>query len=150
MEFPEWKKKLMYIRDDTIRYLSEINKCDQCVVVFDIDETLLDLQGNVIPWIFDIYNYIKSSNIQIVLITYRLGTEICIKYTLEQLKNKNITDFFRIYFSPNITANPYIYKQNARRSLFEKNYHVIMSIGDEPWDIGNYGGRGILLPKLKQ
>ena len=40
--------------------------------------------------------------------------------------------------------NQYQYKLEARKRIPD---NVIMSIGDKPWDIGQYGGYGILVRK---
>ena len=37
------------------------------------------------------------------------------------------------------------YKLNARKAIED---HVIMSIGDKSWDIGQYGGYGIIVRKI--
>ena len=45
--------------------------------------------------------------------------------------------------------NPYTYKRLARQHATEQdNYNIVMSVGDQPWDIGDYGGIPIKLPSL--
>ena len=149
MDTHSWNVNMNKISDDVINYLSQLTLKDKDCIVFDIDETLLDLNGNVIQPIVDIYNYAKKRNVLISIITARTGTLRVVEYTTTQLKNKNITGWKYLYLRPNINEDPFIYKENARKSLVVKGYNIIMSIGDQSFDIGKYGGKGILLPKLK-
>ena len=72
-----------------------------------------------------------------------------IEYTKKQLHHCNIDEYKQIYFrSPNITNNPWIYKMNARKNIHYNGYIILMSIGDMIWDIGEYGGKGFILPHL--
>jgi predicted secreted acid phosphatase len=40
------------------------------------------------------------------------------------------------------------YKESCRESITNKGYKIVLSIGDTQWDVGKYGGYGILLPHL--
>ena len=150
MDINSWNVHMNKISKDIINYLSQLNVEDKDCIVFDIDETLIDLNGNVIQPIVDIYNYAKKIKYLIVLITGRTGLQKVVEYTTSQLKNKNITGYKYLYLRPNINEDPFIYKENARKSLvYNEGYTIIMSIGDQILDMGKYGGKGILLPKLK-
>ena len=52
------------ISTDILTYLSQITLKNKDCVVFDIDETLIDLKGDVIQPIIDIYNYVKKKKVQ--------------------------------------------------------------------------------------
>jgi hypothetical protein len=113
-------------------------------VIFDIDETLLDLRGQPIVPIVAVYNYVRSAGITPIMITAREtgGIEI----TREQLEFAGITPSRIMYFRPPEMQDPYAYKLGARRDVHRRGYTVIASVGDQPWDIGHYGGRGFIVP----
>lgn len=148
MNYDQWKNELFLISLNSINYLENQKKCNECVVVFDIDETLLDLNGDIIEPIWNIYNYCVINGFCIAIITSRLGTIEGVNYTVNQLQSKNII-YNWLYMCKNTSdiTNPYIYKETCRKSIYEKGYHIIMSIGDQLWDIGDYGGKGYILPR---
>ena len=101
-------------------------------------------------FILNIYKFTKVLNLTIIIVTNRSGDENSIKFTLDQLKKHNITDYKSIYFrSPERENNPWRFKEISRKNIFDREFNVIMSIGDQQWDIGNYGGVGIVLPLSK-
>jgi len=55
-----------------------------------------------------------------------------------------IAGFKNIAFRPPLELNVPSYKLSARKAITD---HVIMSIGDKNWDIGRYGGYGIIVRK---
>ena len=117
-------------------------------VVFDIDDTLVDIHGNCLIPIVDLYNTIKSMNISIILITNRVNNDYVALKTEEMLHKCNITGYNCIYFRPSNRLDFYNYKKEARISCHVRGFNVIMSVGDQPWDMGDYGGIGIKLPSI--
>lgn len=130
------------------KILLTINMPKNPLVVFDIDDTLIDLNQNCLEPIVDLYNTIKSMGISIILITNRVDNDYIALKTQEMLNKCNITGYDSIYFRPSNRLDFYNYKKEARISCHLRGFNVIMSIGDQPWDIGDYGGVGIKLPSI--
>jgi len=115
--------------------------------VFDIDHTLIDETGMPIEPVVQLFHTVKKLGIHPVIITARTGTPEVIKWTQDQLKHFGITgQKFTYLLSPGKT-DPWKYKHIARKNVHERGLHVIMSIGDQPWDLGEYGGIGFQLPR---
>jgi hypothetical protein len=119
---------------------------ENSAIVFDIDDTLIDGFGRSIVPIIMVYNYSKLKNIIPVIITSRAGTPESIEFTQLQLLSHGITDYKFLYFrNPNL-INPWEYKLNARKNIHDRGITVIMSLGDQDWDLGQYGGIGYKIP----
>jgi predicted secreted acid phosphatase len=123
---------------------------DNAAIVFDIDHTLLDWVGNPIHPIVYLYHAVRSKGIHPVIITARWGSQRNIEWTRQQLQNAGINGWKFMYFLPENKRDPVHYKRVSRKNVHERGLHVIMSIGDEYWDIGEYGGHGIIVPKCTQ
>jgi len=147
------------ISNSAINILKQLELPKNPAIVFDIDDTLVfdsyysnGMRSGCIPEIIKLYNTAKSLKISPIIITNRGGVDKVVEITLELLKSCNITDFVSIYFKPmsNIQMNnPYTYKRLARQHATEQdNYNIVMSVGDQPWDVGDYGGIPIKLPSL--
>jgi len=147
------------ISETAIKILNGLNLPEKPAIVFDIDDTLVfdsyssgGMRSGCIPEIIKIYNTAKSLNISPIIITNRGGVDNVVEITLELLKSCNITDFASIYFRPvyhQEMNNPYKYKRAARQHATEQdNYNIVMSVGDQPWDVGEYGGIPVKLPSL--
>lgn len=117
------------------------------VIVYDIDDTLMTPNGVPIWPILNTYNYAKRKGLTPVLITARPSTDENIVYTRRQLERAGIRGYACIYFRPVERQDVTRYKRMARRDLHNRGYHVIASVGDTPWDIGDYGGKGFLLKR---
>ena len=116
------------------------------VAVFDIDETLIDKQGHPIKPVVDFYHFLKE-RIPIFIITARPDYKLTIEYTQLQLNANGITDYKCLYFRNLSNTNIYKYKLLARKNICDKGYNIVISIGDKEWDIGEYGGFGIIVKK---
>lgn len=128
------------------------------VVIFDIDDTIIDINGNIIESIYKLYQYALENNIYIVFITAREGTEVNKKLTMEQLKHHKIK-YDLLYFLPPYMRNEKYeiiekYKFYARKNVTECGYKTLFSIGDNLWDVSSkwennneYCGISILLEK---
>lgn len=135
------------IARNTIRQLDSIHLPSSPVIVFDIDSTLIDDNGNAIKPITCIYHYALLLGIKIAIITARVGTPEIIDITKKQLKNIGITDINYLYFRRAYDTNPESFKLNSRRDLHMKSHQVIMSIGDQDWDVyGEHTGISVKLP----
>lgn len=146
-EYSKWYSKVSAISKDAI------NKIDTMVIpfnsgiIFDIDNTLIHTSNALIGPVYSILQHARNRGLMIVIITNRMNTEEIGPYTESQLKAYNI-DYNLLYLrnSPNISA--WQYKQKAREDVYNRKINIIMSVGDQPWDFGTYGGIGIKIPTL--
>ena len=112
-------------------------------IVFDIDDTLISSRnGQLIPTIFDFYNYCIDKGYKVYIITARAGTIKNMEITIQQLRSLGIANYKRLYFRKPFDMRVARSKKLARKHI---PYNVVLSIGDQPGDIGEYGGIGILL-----
>lgn len=130
-------------------------------VVFDIDDTVMDVDGDPIKHSIELYRFCLSLGITIFFITARVynGEDIdgsprgensnifnnISLYTMEQLKRIGIVKYKAIVFRQKCDDDIFKYKLKARKTVYNQGYTTILSIGDSYWDIGDYGGKGILL-----
>lgn len=115
------------------------------VVVYDIDDTLLDLAGNPIEHIVRTYKYALSKGFLTAIITARPALKQNIENTVKQLESNGIHDYICVYLRPIDTNDVARYKMLSRKDLHDRGYNVVMSIGDLPWDVGQYGGIGYIV-----
>ena len=112
-------------------------------VVFDIDDTLISSRTDrCIPNVCDLYNKCLHKGYSVYIITARPGTPYAMNFTVQQLQQCGIKGYKKIYFRPPYDLNVPLYKKNARKCIPE---NVVMSVGDQPWDIGEHGGAGLLV-----
>ena len=120
-------------------------------VVFDIDGTIL-VDGIYSPEdnseiIHDVYNFLlylqNSLDIDIFIITARPESRTNRMGTIDMLQRLGINYRYLYMWNQNIFRNHIKYKEEARKEIFENGYNVIMSLGDNYWDYGNYGGLGV-------
>ena len=115
-------------------------------IVFDIDDTLLNTHTlQLIPNIYSFYRYCLQKGYTIFIITARVGTPVNIKATAHQLENLGIRDYKSIYFRQPYDIDMHSFKENSRKNILNEGHKVIMSLGDNIWDIGKYGGVGVLV-----
>jgi len=133
---------------DLITFFEKIPKTKRDIVFFDIDDTLLRPYENNKPVkpVLDFYNYLVENGYNIAIITARLYTEENLNYTLSDLKSVGIENNYKYLFLRNINEfNTKEYKKNARKQVVDDGYIPLMSLGDMYWDMGEYGGIGILV-----
>ena len=111
-------------------------------IIYDIDDTLIDIEGVPIIPIINSYKYAIKKGIKPIIITARVGTKENIENTLKELKEYGIDKYILIYFLQVNKFDNWKYKFLARKNVFEKGYNIVGSVGDMPWDIGHYGGIG--------
>lgn len=119
-------------------------------MIFDIDYTLLNGSGASNPAIVWLYNTLKNRGIAPILITARAAYAENIKNTQLQLKKAGVSEPVFIFFRPMDKKDIKKYKYNARCTVhYKQKYNVVMSIGDEYWDLGAFGGLGFKLPRCE-
>ncbi len=128
-----------------INSINSIRVEHNSVIDYDIDNTLIDNLGRPIEHILYTYRHALYRGLKPVLITARKSSDDSIRYTINQLKNCGVRDYLTIYFLPEEKNDQTKYKLLARKSLHDNGYRVEMSLGDMPWDIGEYGGIGFIV-----
>jgi predicted HAD superfamily phosphohydrolase YqeG len=112
-------------------------------IVFDIDDTLINSDTHqLMPKTVSLFKYCVNRGYHVYIITARAKTNEAVNFTLRQLSSLGITGFRSIAFRNPNDFNISKFKEDARKSIPQT---VIMSVGDQPWDIGKYGGVGVIV-----
>ena len=125
-----WIYELNKIVRTNISIIQKMKHKNNEIVIFDIDNTLIDSNGFRINPVITLFDFIKLINIPIAIITTRIGTPENIKKTQTELYNKCILDYKYIYFLKPLDYNILEFKNNSRQDLINKGYNIIMTIGD--------------------
>lgn len=142
-----WNNELVKIARQAIHILNTIELPPNPAIIFDIDNTLLHDDLTLIQPVYNIYLFALMLNIRVIAITNRYGSKYVIDETHKELKNVGINDIADFYFRRKDISNPWIFKRSARLSVLERGYKIVMSFGDQDWDIENStGGIGIKIP----
>ena len=138
-----------YYKMDLIHFFEKIPKKKTDIVFFDIDDTLLRPFVSVptpVQPVLDFYKYLTSHGYNVAIITARPNYEENVTYTLLDLKNIGIeNDYKFIILRPEYMRDIKEFKKLARKEIIDKGYTPLMSIGDMYWDVGEYGGIGIIV-----
>ena len=133
---------------DLIDFFQKIPKKNSDIVFFDIDDTLLrsyNTSQPIVP-VVNFYKYLVNNGYNTAIITARPNFEQNVKYTIDDLKNIGIeNDYKFLVLKPLNEHNIVEYKINARKQILDNGYTPLMSIGDMYWDVGKYGGIGIIV-----
>lgn len=140
------KDRIQEQANDATAMLNSMEMPKNPAVIFDIDDTLIDHHGIVIQPIVELYNHVKMLCIPIFIVTNRLNDANSVDYTKYELDMHGITEYTDIYFRKVGEKDLTKAKLDARKNIAEKGFDTIMSIGDQLWDLGEYGGIGILVP----
>lgn len=134
---------------DLITFFEKIPKKPTDIVFFDIDDTLLRPYAHKptpVKHVLDFYNYLINNNYNVAIITARPYTEENLQYTLKDLENIGIDKSYKyIILRPLDNHDIKSYKRDARKHIVEQGYTPLMSVGDMLWDVGEYGGIGIIV-----
>lgn len=122
----------------------------QPAVVFDIDGTLL-VDGIYAPnseeeIIMEVYNfllYLQNMDITIFIITARPDSPKNRLLTSKMLDELNIHYEYLYMWDLNIFETATIFKTISRQDIEIQGHKIIMSLGDNEWDYGDYGGLGV-------
>lgn len=133
---------------ELIDFFKKIPKKNNDIVFFDIDDTLLRPYNNNQPIVsvVNFYKYLVNNGYNTAIITARPNIEQNLQYTINDLKNIGIdNDYKFLVLKPLNEDNITEYKMNARKQILDMGYTPLMSIGDMYWDVGKYGGIGIIV-----
>lgn len=133
---------------DLIDFFKKIPKKNTDIVFFDIDDTLLrpyNIVQPIVP-VLNFYKYLVNNGYNTAIITARPNFKDNLDYTINDLKTIGIeNDYKFLILKPLNEHNITEYKLNARKQILDKGYTPLMSIGDMYWDVGKYGGIGIIV-----
>lgn len=128
------------------KIMHHLNKLDTSkMIVYDIDDTLISSSKRPKNDIIRTYYHARLRGFPLAIITARQGSENAVKFTINELDSYGIDGYKYIYFRPPELDDQFHYKKKAREDLHNKGYEVAMTIGDQPQDIGEYGGIGIIV-----
>ena len=68
--------------------LNDIKLPQNPAIVFDIDNTLIYINGEPISPIINFFNHVKRIGINVILITNRSGDNNTVNWTMKQLKQR--------------------------------------------------------------
>lgn len=138
-----WLEKVSLISKYAIKMLGMFQLPLYSVILFEIDDVLIDKTGVCIFPMVLLFHYSLMLGIKPIIVTSRIDDN----YTENQLSSLGLSKYFHIYFrNEESTAQ---FKLKVRHKLFKKGYVTLMSVGNEQHDIGEYGGISILLPKIE-
>jgi hypothetical protein len=145
----KWKEELVKISRDSIRILDTMILPENPAIVFDIDETLIDLLTNPIQPICVIYHYARLLGISVMIVTARNNVPLHIDMVKVHLARIGITEVEKWYFRDHLDHQYASYKEQARCDITNNGYNIVMSVGDRDWDItGQYVGVGVKIPSF--
>jgi predicted secreted acid phosphatase len=122
-------------------------KGKQPAIVFDIDGTMVhDNTWDSPVWsVINFCNYCKDIGIATMIVTARGGWDANVNNTKNSLQELGVecdAMFFRKPDDNKIAE----FKTNVRQYLSEvTGFNVLMSIGDNEWDMGQWGGVGVYM-----
>ena len=130
--------------------LSSYNGDKEPCVVFDIDGTLIyendvkDYNDKPITDICNFAYYLMSKNITIFIITARdNGLKGNFEQTEKLLEKLNVKYNKLFLWDTNTYDTVVDFKSLTRKIIEDNNFKVLMSLGDNYWDYGDYGGVGV-------
>lgn len=143
-----WLNELKSISIETINLLTSLELGKNSCIIFNIDNTLIHEDGQLLTDIVNIYNYALQLDIKIFIITNRNGSsQEIIDTTLLELKNNNLNSYEAIYFKKYENRNDSSFKINSRKNIISKGYNIILCIGSNDTDIyGEFTGIPVKIP----
>ena len=133
---------------DLINFFKKIPKKKTDIIFFDIDDTLLrPFTNEPIKPVLEFYNYLVKNSYNIAIITARLYFEDNVKHTINDLKSIGIeqNSYKYLILRPDIFNDVKEYKTLARKNILDNGFTPLMSLGDMYWDVGEYGGIGVII-----
>jgi predicted secreted acid phosphatase len=115
-------------------------------IVFDIDGTLVDEEAGlpILP-VIKVYNQSLELGFSNFIVTARTNYDKTNELTKKQLKECGILNYSGLVFRPDAFVDVSTFKKGARKQIHDSGFTILMSVGDNVCDIGDYGGLGVLL-----
>ncbi len=83
--------------------------------------------------------------IHVGLCTARIGDARVVRWTTEQLNCVGVANWSVAYFRKAKQHDVALYKKHARKNCWDRGYHVVMTVGDQDWDHGDFGGFSLFI-----
>jgi len=110
------------------------------IVIFDIDDTVINSEQKPIVPIIELYKAIQKAGIPIVFVTARPFVEPVVRYTVQQLEFFGITGYIGIYFRNQNMINVPEFKRITRAEIMKVHNKIpVLNIGEQTWDMGEFG-----------
>lgn len=120
------------------------------IVIFDIDDTLLDARHETgyflrpIAPILQLCKAAESCGMYIVIITARPDSPYNRSYTERELAHHGIRYNMLYMCPPSVRTDFAYFKKLCRLDACRRlAAHPLFSVGDREWDMGEYGGVGL-------
>ena len=133
-----------------ILFILEHNKNKKLAISFDIDGTLYkdgvydpQTPSQYIKSVYDFFQYCKTLPVHLFIITARPNYPQNVYATTQSLKKHDVLGKDQYFLRPG--ENQITGKKNIREQITNQGYQFVMSIGDNPQDVGEYGGVGFLV-----
>lgn len=123
--------------NSVINYLNS-NRGKNKAIVLDIDDTMIMTSGNIYKSIKLIYDHALRNEIKVFIITARVLNNPTINFTKNQLVRAGYQKYEGLYLMPRsymISRQIQMYKYTARQLIKNKNYDIILNIGDQWTDL---------------
>ena len=141
---------LLYNLNRQLHKYKKYHKFYQPAVVFDIDGTIINdwvyepnSEDDIILDVYHFLLHVQRMGIKIFIVTARPENKLNRKNTEQMLQNLGI-NYENVYmwniWSFKSVSN---FKESSREDIFIQGYNTLMSLGDNEWDYGNYGGLGV-------
>lgn len=118
---------------------------DNLAAIFDIDGTLLNNEKPIKPVIY-LFNLCKQLGYTCFIITARDSYGIA--ETISQLHKLGVEGFHSAYFRMPSVWNIDRFKDASRKSILDKGYQTVFTIGDQTCDGPSHSEHFLLLPQL--
>lgn len=130
---------------EIINFINNIIVYPNTAIVYDIDDTLINTNGEPICPIIATYKNAIARKIKTIIITARSYSPYNLQNTINQLAYYGIKDYEFLILRPSNITDLFFYKEKMREKMKNNGYNIVASIGDMPWDIGKYGGVNFLI-----
>lgn len=127
-------------------YLGSMCSPANAAIIFDIDDTLLRPRRGLIYPVKDLYDYSIEIGLRPFIVTNREGSKEVVDATHAELAYYGIRGYDTAYFRHPQCQDMWSPKLGARKHIAERGFVTVMSVGDKPWDIGEHGGVGVIIP----
>lgn len=134
--------KLIETFSQNLHFIPNFTPC----VIFDIDGTILkdniftpkNEHDIIVPILYFLY-YLQKKGITIFIVTARPDFYENRLRTIEMLIDLNINYHHLFMMNLDQYNNHILYKKHVRQFLTYNNFNIIMCLGDNTWDYGEYG-----------
>ncbi len=138
--------KILEAKQHLLSLLNQNMIPHNATIIFDIDDTLISSTRDVsLQKVRDFYYFVKNlPKITTFIITGRPDYPYNVTMTQNELNRIGVNDYHTLFMQPR-GHDMILYKRSRRKMIHDSGFNIIMSIGDQISDIGDYGGYPVLL-----